>query len=317
MDAVESLSIVIPCRNEGKNLVDLLARIARCSELCRHSVEIIVVDDGSSDDSRAVLADLVLSHHSLRVLRLSRNFGKESALLAGLAAAHGDLVAIMDGDLQHPPEVLFEMVRTLEETGVDQVVGVRSRSGESGGRKLASRFYGRLLTGVTDVPLSKGQGDFRVVTRRVVDAVLSLTEANRFNRGLFAWVGFPTVEFEYDDPSRATGPSRWTPVQLLGYGLDGLLSFSPRPLRFLVLLGSLLMGVFLAYVVVVIVRVIIFGVDSPGYATLIAAVFFVGGMQAFSAGLLGEYLGRIFLEVKKRPHFIVMEDSQSSNVQDG
>lgn len=311
-----TLSVVIPCRNEGTNLVELVTRIARAGEMCPHPLEIIVVDDGSSDDSAAVLADLSGRNPQLRVLRLSRNFGKESALLAGLQAACGGVVAIMDGDLQHPPEVLFEMVHALDESGVDQVVGVRSRSGESGGRKFASRVYGRLLAAVTDVPLSRGQGDFRVVTRRVVDAVLSLTEANRFNRGLFAWVGFPTIEFEYDDPSRTVGPSRWTPVQLLGYGLDGLLSFSPRPLRFLVVLGTALMGVFLAYVAVVIIRVIIFGVDSPGYATLIAAVFFVGGMQAFSAGLLGEYLGRIFLEVKKRPHFVVMEDNRASREKD-
>ena len=180
-------------------------------------------------------------------------------------------------------------------------------------RRWASRRYAAILSHTSEVDIPGGNGDFRVVTRRVRDAVVGLTEANRFNRGLFAWVGFPTECYRYEDHARTDARSRWRPSQLVGYGLDGVLSFSARPLRFLIFLGAVFMAMFFAYVVVVVARVLLFGIDAPGYATLIAAVFFVGGMQAFSAGLLGEYLGRIFLEVKRRPAFVI-RDSESGEV---
>ena len=272
-------------------------------------LRIVIVDDGSVDGTAPDVTAMARIDPSIKLISFSRSFGKEAALLAGLREATTPLVALMDGDLQHPPEVLLEMVLLQRETGVDQVVGVRARSGEGPLRKLLSRAYARVLASVSDFPLAPGQGDFRVVTSRVVEAVISMSEVNRFNRGLFAWVGFPTLQVEYSDKQRGEGKSRWSPGQLLGYGLDGLLSFSPKPLRFLIVVGAVSMGIFFVYVIIVIVRVLIFGVDTPGYPTLIAAVFFVGGMQAFSIGLLGEYLGRIFLEVKRRPTYIVM-DSQ-------
>lgn len=277
-----------------------------------HSFEIIVVDDGSKDSSHEVLEGLACEQRELRWIRLSRNFGKEAAILAGLRSAQGRYVAVMDADLQHPPEALPEMLRILVETGSDQVVGVRSREGEGQVRRLLSRSYGSLLSRFSDVEVPSGYGDFRVVTKRVKDAVVSLSETTRFNRGLFAWVGFPTVAYHFADAARPGGRSRWRPTQLLGYGLDGVLSFSPQPLRFLIFVGSAAMGLFLVYVLAVIVRVFLFGIETPGYVTLIAAVFFVGGMQAFSAGMLGEYLGRIFLEVKRRPAYIEMDAGRAA-----
>jgi glycosyltransferase involved in cell wall biosynthesis len=306
VSAAPELTIVVPCRNEAANLQDLVERLHRA--LAGASpYRVVVVDDGSTDGTWEVAAQLGAGGAPISVIRLSRPFGKESAILAGLAEASTELVAIMDGDLQHPPEVLAEMLRVQAVTGADQVVGVRARSGEGRVRSVFSRTYARALSRVSDVPLSPGEGDFRVATRRVVEAVLNLTEVNRFNRGLFAWVGFSSVQVDYADAERSAGPSRWGSGQLVGYGLDGLLSFSPKPLRFLIGLGTLSMAIFLAYIVIVIVRIVILGVETPGYATLIAAVFFVAGMQAFSAGLLGEYLGRIFLEVKNRPAYVVME----------
>lgn len=300
------LTIVVPCRNEAANLKELTERLETAlSGLAVYQV--VVVDDGSTDGTWTVATELGTAGAPVSVIRLSRAFGKESAILAGLAEASTELVAIMDGDLQHPPEVLAEMLRVQSSTGADQVVGVRARSGEGRVRSIFSGAYAKALSRVSEVPLPVGQGDFRVTTRRVVQSVLDLTEVNRFNRGLFAWVGFPTVEVEYVDSERSEGRSRWSPAQLVGYGLDGLLSFSPKPLRFLIGVGALSMALFLAYIVVVFVRTVVLGVETPGYATLIAAVFFVAGMQAFSAGLLGEYLGRIFLEVKHRPAYVVME----------
>jgi glycosyltransferase involved in cell wall biosynthesis len=302
-----ALSVVVPCRDEAANLPELLSRIRGALEKPGTPLEIIVVDDGSTDATGDVLERLSETLPCLRWYRLSRNFGKEAAILAGLEASRGELIAIIDGDLQQPPEVLGEMVTLLRQTGLDQVVGVRSRAGESRVRKWTSRRYATMLARVSDVELPGGYGDFRVFTRRVRDAVISLSESNRFNRGLFAWVGFPTAPYEYVDAARSGDTSRWSPSQLLGYGLDGILSFSAKPLRFLIGLGAVFMGLFFVYVLVVLARVVLFGIDAPGYATLIAAVFFVGGVQAFSAGVLGEYLGRIFLEVKNRPAYIVMD----------
>jgi glycosyltransferase involved in cell wall biosynthesis len=306
-----ALSVVVPCRDEARSLPELIPRIHDSLRDVVSSLEIIVIDDGSKDETAEILVRIAADYPELRWVRLSRNFGKEAAILAGLEAAHGGLIAVIDGDLQQPPEVLAEMVSLREETGADQVVGVRSRAGESRFRRWTSRKYGALLGSVSDVDLPGGYGDFRLVTRRVRDAVVSLPEATRFSRGIFAWVGFPTVAVRYADVERTGASSRWTPTQLMGYGLDGILSFSSRPLRFLIVLGAVFMGLFFVYVLVVVARVVLFGIDAPGYATLIAAVFFVGGMQAFSAGMLGEYLGRIFLEVKKRPAYVVMESGGS------
>lgn len=308
------LSVVAPARNEAANLPELVARLHRALAPAVGSFEIIVIDDGSTDGTHNVLKDLESKYPKLRWIRLSRNFGKEAAILAGLKAADGELIAIIDADLQHPPEDLPVMVLRQRETGADQVVGVRSRAGENRVRRLLSRSYGSLLSRFSEVEVPSGYGDFRVVTRRVRNAVVALPESTRFNRGLFAWVGFPTVAYDFTDAERSDAESRWKPGQLLGYGLDGMLSFSAKPLRFLITIGAVAMGLFLLYVVAVIVRVFLFGIETPGYVTLIAAVFFVGGMQAFSVGMLGEYLGRIFLEVKNRPAYVAMETGGAPGV---
>lgn len=306
-----ALSVLVPARDEAANLPELLSRLETALRTSVSSFEVIVVDDGSTDDTRAVLHELSATHPELRWVCLSRNFGKEAAMVAGMETAEGELTAIIDGDLQHPPEALPEMLERLVETGSDQVVGVRSRAGEGRVRRLLSRFYGSTLSRFSDVEVPPGYGDFRVFTRRVRDAVIGLSETTRFNRGLFSWVGFPTVPYRFTDSARAGAQSRWRPSQLVGYGLDGMLSFSARPLRFLMVIGAISMGLFLLYVIAVIARVLLFGVETPGYVTLIAAVFFVGGMQAFSAGMLGEYLGRIFLEVKNRPLYLTMETGRA------
>lgn len=301
-----TVSVVVPCRNEAENLPVLLDRLeAALSD--EPALEILVVDDGSTDATLALLRARVGDDGRLRYLALSRGFGKESAIVAGLREARGDIVVLMDGDLQHPPELVPELIALLRSTGADQVVGVRDRSGETGLRRVASRGYHALASRNTGVALRPGHGDFRAVTRRVVDAVLSMGEVNRFNRGLFAWVGFDVREVPYSDAHRLHGASRWSISGLLGYGLDGLFSFNERPLRIMVHLGWWAVLLFLAYVAFVIVTVAFFGIETPGYVTLIASIFFFGGLQLLSIGLLGEYLGRIYLEVKDRPAYVVLE----------
>lgn len=302
------VSVVVPCRNEGPNLPLLLERLRAC--LVDEDYEVLVVDDGSDDDSLSVLRREHAADPRIRYVSLSRGFGKESAIVAGLAESRGDVVVLMDGDLQHPPETVPLLLSTLRRTGCDQVVGVRDRSGETAVRRSASRLYHSIASRNTGVALRTGHGDFRAVTRRVVDAVLSMTEVNRFNRGLFAWVGFDIREIPYQDAARLHGASRWSISGLLGYGLDGLFSFNERPLRIMVHLGWWAVLVFLLYVLYIIISVAFFGIETPGYVTLIASIFFFGGLQLLSIGLLGEYLGRIYLEVKERPAYVVLERSE-------
>ena len=310
MTTAVGVSVVVPCRNEAENVRVLVSRVRVALDAAAvgdGGYEIVVVDDGSSDDTLAVLREESAHDPRVRYVSLSRGFGKESAVLAGLREARGDVVVLMDGDLQHPPEVLPEMLDMLRSTGCDQVVGVRDRTGETRLRRLASRGYHSIASRNTGVALRPGHGDFRAVTRRVVEAVLSMGEVNRFSRGLFAWVGFDIRELPYSDAERLHGSSRWSISGLLGYGLDGLFSFNERPLRIMVHLGWWAVVVFLLYVAYIVVSVAFFGIETPGYVTLVASIFFFGGLQLLSIGLLGEYLGRIYLEVKDRPPYVVLE----------
>jgi len=312
-----TLSVVVPCRDEAATLEQLVRRVLAAVSATDPHVEIVVVDDGSTDTTLLELRRLAAAEPALRYLSFSRGFGKEAAVIAGLREARGDVVVLMDGDLQHPPEVITELVATLRDTGADQVVGVRDRSGESAVRQALSRAFHSVAAHNTDVTLRPGHGDFRAVTRRVVDAVLAMHEVNRFNRGLFSWVGFDIREVAFTDATRSHGKSRWTTSGLLGYGVGGLLSFNERPLRIMVHLGWIAVLVFFAYVAYVLVTVVAFGIETPGYVTLIASIFFFGGLQLLSIGLLGEYLGRIYMEVKARPAYVLMESGPAEPADPG
>jgi glycosyltransferase involved in cell wall biosynthesis len=307
-----AVSVVVPCRNEAANVPVLVSRVRSALETDASVIggatyEIVLVDDGSTDGTLAALRSESRVDPRVRYVSLSRGFGKESAMLAGLRESRGDIVVLMDGDLQHPPELVPQMLDLLRSSGCDQVVGVRDRTGETRLRRMASRGYHAIASRNTGVALRPGHGDFRAVTRRVVDAVLSMGEVNRFSRGLFAWVGFDIRELPYTDAARLNGSSGWSLSGLLGYGLDGLFSFNERPLRIMVHLGWWAVVVFLLYVAYIVVSVAAFGIETPGYVTLVASIFFFGGLQLLSIGLLGEYLGRIYLEVKDRPPYVVLE----------
>ncbi|MFJ3719462.1 glycosyltransferase family 2 protein [Streptomyces sp. NPDC090057] len=301
------ISIVAPCYNEESVLERFHEEARRIAEelLPRgHDMEFVYVDDGSRDRTLAVLERLAACDSRVRYVSFSRNFGKEAALLAGLRHASGDSVVVMDADLQHPPELIERMVR-LREQGHDQVIARRTRTGDRLTRTLTARLYYRLVNRLVDVELVDGVGDFRLMSRRVVDAVLALTEYNRFSKGLFAWVGFPSTTFEYENAAREAGRSSWNLRSLLNYGLDGLLSFNNRPLRAALWLGTGLLlcaGLYTAWIVG---AALVHGVDAPGYVTIITAVTALAGVQMVMLGVIGEYTGRIYYEVKGRPHFLV------------
>ncbi|MFD5033592.1 glycosyltransferase family 2 protein [Streptomyces sp. NPDC058405] len=298
------ISIVVPCYNEEEVIRQFHERVDRELLSVRHDIEFVYVDDGSSDATLSLLTRLADEDPRARYVSFSRNFGKEAAMLAGLRHASGDAVVIMDADLQHPPELIPRMV-DLHEHGFDQVITRRTRKGDRMTRTLTARAYYWFINRLVDVELVDGAGDFRLLSRRAVDAVLELTEYNRFSKGLFAWVGFPSTTFDYENAVRERGSSTWTFGKLLNYGLDGLLSFNNKPLRAALYLGLTLLTIAAVYTLWSVGDVLLNGVEAPGYVTLIVIVTALAGVQMVMVGVIGEYVGRVYYEVKDRPHFLV------------
>lgn len=304
------LSVVIPCYNE-EPVIDRLVLVLT-EELGRigDDYEVILVDDGSRDGTLGKLREAGSRDPRIRYFALSRNFGKEAAMLAGLSKARGDAIAIVDADLQHPPHLLGEMLPLLGQ-GFDQVVARRTRTGDARFRTFASRIYYRLFNRLVDVQLEDGVGDFRILSRSALDALLSLDEYNRFSKGLFAWIGFDTATVEYENVAREAGESKWKLRDLANYAIDSILSFNSRPLRLAIHFGAYVSIIAFAYALWVVGEAVIRGNDVPGYVTLLCAIVGFGGVQMILLGVIGEYLGRIYAEAKDRPHFLIKESSDS------
>lgn len=303
-----SLSVVVPCHNEEANLEELHRRLAATLPQVAETWQVVLVDDGSTDGTARVGLELAAADPSVQFLSFSRNFGKEAAMLAGLEHARGAAVVLMDGDLQHPVELIPALVaRHLD--GFDQVVARRSRTADPKVRTALSRAFYRVVDPLIDVPLDDGAGDFRLLSRRAVDALVALRESNRFSKGLYSWIGFPTAMIDYDNVQRDAGRSSWTLRTLLDYAIDGILSFNTKPLRVVIWLGLWMVGLMLLYVVWLVVGVAAFGVETPGYVTTIAALVLLAGVQLIVTGVIGEYVGRIYSEVKRRPAYLLRVDT--------
>ncbi len=301
------LSVVVPCYNEEAVIDQFDAKTRSVLDALGIEYEICYVDDGSRDKTLQHLRALADTHpDATRYVSFSRNFGKEAGMLAGLREATGDAVVIMDADLQHPPELIEQML-DLYQLGHDQIIARRTREGDKKVRSALSRIYYRAVNKWVDVELTDGVGDFRMLSRPAVDALLSLGEYNRFSKGLFSWIGFDTVTFDYQNAQREAGETKWKFGSLLNYGMDGLISFNNRPLRLAIWLGALLTGVGAAYALWIVIDAITNGPGQPGYTTLVAIIVGLGGVQMVMLGLIGEYIGRIYYETKRRPHFLVKE----------
>ncbi|WP_432148854.1 glycosyltransferase [Streptomyces sp. bgisy029] len=300
------LSVVVPCFNEAEVLGTFHTALLTVLEGLSTPFEICYVDDGSGDSTRELLAALAVRDERVHYTAFSRNFGKEAAMLAGLRMSHGAAVVIMDADLQHPPELIPRMLE-LHRHGYDQVIPRRDRTGEGVVRSTLSHTYYALVRRCMDVELIDGSGDFRLLSRRAVESVLSLPESNRFSKGIFSWIGFDTVSFRYRNSERVAGRSKWGSRRLLNYGIDGLLSFNNRPLRLAIYTGFWVFVSALAYALWTVVTVVLHGADTPGYATLLTAVIALGGIQLVTLGVIGEYVGRIYHEAKHRPSYVVRE----------
>jgi glycosyltransferase involved in cell wall biosynthesis len=302
------LSIVVPCFNEEESVERLHAEVRKAMATTGWEVEFVFVDDGSTDGTLPALRRLAARDGTVGYVSFSRNFGKEAAMLAGMRRATGDAVVILDADLQHPPRLLPRML-DLHLLGYDQVVCRRDRRGEHPVRKLTAHLFYRAVNRWIDVRLDDGAGDFRLLSRRAVDAILAMPEYNRFAKGLFSWIGFDTAVLPFAHEQRHNGVSKWTPRKLLNYAFDGLLSFNDKPLRAAVYAGLLLTFIAVAYSLWVVGNAIMYGVDVPGYTTIIVAVIGMGGFQAALLGMIGEYVGRIYHETKRRPHYLIQEDT--------
>ncbi|WP_433402788.1 glycosyltransferase [Streptomyces sp. CA-146814] len=300
------LSVVVPCFNEAEVLGTFHTALLTVLEGLSTPFEICYVDDGSGDTTRELLAALAVRDERVHYTAFSRNFGKEAAMLAGLRMSQGAAVVIMDADLQHPPELIPRMLE-LHRHGYDQVIPRRDRTGEGVVRSTLSHTYYALVRRCMDVELIDGSGDFRLLSRRAVDSVLSLPESNRFSKGIFSWIGFDTVGFRYRNSERVAGRSKWGSRRLLNYGIDGLLSFNNGPLRLAIYTGFWVFVSALAYALWTVVTVVLHGADTPGYATLLTAVVALSGIQLVTLGVIGEYVGRIYHEAKHRPSYVVRE----------
>lgn len=299
------LSVVIPFYNEGENIDALFERLVPTLEGLGVAWEVVCVNDGSRDST---LERLLAAHDlepRIKVVDLSRNFGKELALSAGLRHATGDAIVPMDADLQHPPEILPDLLARWRE-GFDVVVAVRhARIGQTLRHRLFARAFYWVFDNLSEVRLPREAGDFRLMDRKVVDVINRMPERTRFMKGIFAWVGFRQTSIPYLQGERAGGEAKWGFVKLLRLAFDGLTAFSTFPLRVWSIVGMVVSGVAFVYIVIRLLRTLLFGIDVPGYESLLVTILFLGGIQLITLGIIGDYLGRVFNEVKGRPLFIV------------
>lgn len=303
------LSIIIPVHNEADVIPTLLKRLDLVCRQLPGPVELLFVDDGSQDNSVAQLLRARDRYPGIRVVQLSRNFGKEAAVTAGLESALGDAVILMDADLQDPPELIPRMVKAWQQGADVVLMKRRSRAGESWLKRTTASIFYRLINHISDSSIPVDTGDFRLMSRRTVDALNRLPERNRYLKGMFAWVGMPTVTLEFDRDPRLAGKTKWNYLKLMHLAMEGITSFSTRPLRIALILGLLAAGAGGLFGTWEVFRALVFGISTPGYASMIAMITFLSGVQLLCVGLLGEYVGRIYMETKQRPVFIVAEDS--------
>lgn len=301
------LSVVIPFYNEEPCVAGLFDRLLPEMEQLRVPFEVVCVNDGSRDGTLGELVAAARRHPELKIVDLSRNFGKERALSAGLAHCAGEVVVPMDADLQHPPEAIADMLAKWRQ-GYDVVYAVRhARTGQGFAEKAFAKAFYWCFENLSEVPLPREAGDFRLMDRRVVDAINGMPERSRFMKGIFAWVGYRQTGITYVQGERAAGTTKWNFLKLLRFAFDGLTAFSNFPLRMWSGIGAAISGLAFLYIVVRLVRALVWGIDVPGYESILASVLFLGGVQLLSLGILGDYVGRVFDEVKGRPLFIVRE----------
>ena len=309
------ISLIVPCYNEEESLPILYKALTDVrSEVKDKTFEFIFVNDGSRDNTLKVIKDLAANDPCVNYVSFSRNFGKEAAMYAGLEHSKGDYVAILDADMQDPPSLIPSMIRDLDDDVADIVAARRvTREGEPKIRSFFARMFYKLINKMVEVEIADGARDFRLMKRCVVDSIIDLDERQRFSKGIFAWVGFRTKWVEHENVERVAGETKWSFWKLFRYAIDGIVAFTTAPLRLATYCGFFFAAAAFLYMVYYFIRAIILSIydQVPGYPSLLCFMLFIGGLILMSLGLLGEYIGRIFIEVKRRPQYVVSEEEKS------
>lgn len=304
------ITIIIPCYNEEEVLPQLFKQLRKVTDsIENYKFEFLFVNDGSKDNTLDIIKAYKKQDPRIEYVDLSRNFGKEIGMLAGMDYSRGDAVIIMDADLQHPPEKINEMIEWWEK-GYDDVYTVRENKEETHFRKLASNTYYKLLQKMTTEKVYPNSGDFRLLDRKCVDALVSMRETERYTKGMYGWIGFKKKKLTYEENERAAGNTKWKLSELFKLAIDGITSYSTVPLRISSIIGIVISLIAFLFLVIEVIKIMINGPEVAGYGTLLVGILFLGGIQLISLGIIGEYLSRIFIETKERPPYLVNEVSR-------
>lgn len=309
---MEKISIIVPCYNEEEALPLFYKEINKVSETMDEEFEFIFVNDGSKDKTLEVIKNLSTLDKRCKYINFSRNFGKESAMYAGLELSTGDYITLMDADLQDPPSLLPKMLKLIKEEGYDSV-GTRrvTRKGEPPIRSFFARMFYKIINKMSKVEMVDGARDYRLMTRQMTDAIINLKEYNRYSKGLFSFVGFNTKWLEYENVQRVAGETKWSFWKLFLYAIDGIVAFTTAPLTIAAIMGLIFCLIAFIMIIVIIVKTIAFGDPTSGWPSLACIIFLVSGVQLFALGIIGQYLSKTYLETKKRPIYIIKETNIS------
>lgn len=309
---MKKISLIVPCYNEENCLLAFDEKLSEVvGQMGDYEFEVFYINDGSKDHTLEIMRQICKKRDYACYLSFSRNFGKEAAMYAGFSNADGDYVAVMDADLQDPPELLPDMVKILESGEYDSVATRRiDRAGEPPIRSFFARMFYRLINKISDADIVDGARDYRLMKREMADVIVAMGEQNRFSKGIFGWIGFRTYWYAFENVKRAAGETKWSFWKLLKYSLNGIVSFSQVPLGIASWMGMACTGISLAAIVFIVIRKLIFGDPVQGWASNMCVMIFIGGVQLFCLGVIGQYVGKTYAETKKRPHYIVSECSK-------
>lgn len=311
---MKKISVIVPCWNEQESVPLFYEEMVKVmGEMKKNEFEIMFINDGSKDNTLKILKDLAKQDERVRFISFSRNFGKEAAIYAGLQNVTGDYVTLMDADLQDPPAKLIEMYEVMQTEHLD-IVGLKTNNHKNYGflRKFLTACYYKIIGMLSSVPMAPNERDYRLMTRQVVDAILTMSEYNRYSKGLFNFVGFDTKWLTYDAPDRVAGKTTFNFRRLFSYAIDGIVGFSTRPLLISSFVGILFCFISLLFIVFIIIRTLLWGDPVSGWPSLVCIIIFVSGVQLFFLGVIGEYLSKIYLETKQRPIYIIKETEKDS-----
>lgn len=305
------VSIVVPMYNEQESLGILYQELNRVTDTIKdYEFEYLFVNDGSKDNTLQEIQKLAAADERVHYVSFSRNFGKEAALYAGLSNAEGDYIATMDADLQDPPSLLPQMLAMIESQDCDNVATRRvNRKGEPPIRSFFARCFYKLMRRLSNIDIADGARDYRLMSRAMVDSILSVTEYNRFSKGIFAWVGYETKWLEFENVERSAGETKWSFWKLVRYSIDGIINFSNTPLQISSYLGMILTIVSFIAIIVEVIRALVFGDPVAGWPSLVCIITFIGGIELFCMGIMGQYIAKTYMEVKRRPHYIIKESN--------